>query len=109
MKSLTSDQIEWLMVSAHLFSLQGYISRSIVLLEFLLAFDKSNQRALELITWSYLQNKNPEKALKAQNQLELQSTPQYLLIRSRILSALGDIEASQQIYQQYQQLIGENE
>ena len=88
--SLSTDQIDWLMVTANCLVTQKYPERAAVLLEFLLCCEPENLRGQQMLGYCYYLGGQHERALDLFKSLDPDlNNPVNTLLQARIVAALG--------------------
>ena len=89
---LSSDQVEWLMISANCLLVQQYPESALTLLEFLLCYEPGHQQALLMLGYCYHLCGRHDEALGSLDGLDAQfqeANPIIRLLRAKALSAAG--------------------
>lgn len=89
---LSTEQVEWLMVTANCLLVQQYPESALTLLEFLLCYEPRHQQAMLMLGYCYHLCGRQEDALARLDDLDgqfRQANPVTSLLRAKALAAAG--------------------
>ena len=100
--SLSTDQIDWLMVTANCLLTQKYPDRAAVLLEFLLCCEPENLRGQQMLGYCYYLDGRHEQALELFKALDPAfDSPVNTLLQAKIIAALGREDEAARVFDQF--------